>query len=252
MNKETVRTGLIKFGQAVLDFLYPRDCLECNAPVENRSEWLYLCDLCAERRVWRVTLPACEVCGYPFYGTMEDEEERRCEHCEKLVPCFREGKTLMLLRKAGRSWIHQIKYEGGRHLLRDIGKLVREREDLRNYFDDRILVPVPLHPRKERERGYNQSRWIADELARFGRNCRVESLLRRTRDGGSQTRLGREERVSNLKNTFALSRNRLISKDYSYLIIDDVFTTGATLNACAQVLVQAGASRVDVFTVGHG
>lgn len=252
MGRELWGKLFARAGEELLEFFYPRDCLECQAPLGRGSEWRYLCEVCAQRRVWKVTLPACSVCGHPFYGKVEDEEERHCEHCERLVPCFGEGKTLFLLRKAGRSWIHQIKYHGGRHLLRDVGKLIREREDLTTYFDHRILVPVPLHPRKERERGYNQSRWIAEELAGLAKHSRVEFPIFRTRDSGSQTLLGRRERISNLKNTFALRRNHLISKHNSYLIIDDVFTTGATLNACAQVLLEAGAGRVDVFTLGHG
>ncbi len=236
--------------ERLLDFMYPRDCLECGAPVEGGSGWRYLCRSCVSTRLWRARPPCCPVCGHPYYGRLD--AGRVCEHCAELNPCFTEGKALILLRGAGRSWIHQIKYHRGRHLLADIRRLLAEREDISAFLENRILVPVPLHPRKQRERGFNQAYWIARELARFGKGCRIEFLLRRIEMGTSQTRLDRIERSKNLKNAFALAKNHLVSKHNSYLIIDDVFTTGATLNACSRLLVQAGALRVDVLALGHG
>ncbi len=242
--------GVERIGGWLLDFLYPRDCLECGAAVEAGFHWRYLCRGCVETRLWRSRPPCCPVCGHPFYGVLDSG--RVCEHCVNLQPCFGEGRTLILLRGAGRSWIHQLKYGRGRHLLADIRNLLEEREDLLHYLSNRVLVPVPMHPRKQRERGFNQAYWIARELERFGRGSRTDCMLRRVEDQASQTRLDRFERIKNLKNTFALYKNRLVSKDNSYLIVDDVFTTGATLNACSRVLTQAGAVRVDVFTMGHG
>jgi competence protein ComFC len=242
--------GVSRWGGWLLDFLYPRDCLECGRAIESDFHWRYLCRGCVETRLWRARPPCCPVCGHPFYGNLE--QGRVCEHCANLQPCFGEGRTLILLRGAGRSWIHQIKYSRGRHLLADIRNLLEERTDLHPYLSGRILVPVPLHSRKQRERGFNQAYWIAREIVRFGKGSRIDCILRRRLDQTSQTRLDRKERAKNLKNTFALRKNHLVSKDNSYLIVDDVFTTGATLNACSRVLIEAGATQVDVFTMGHG
>lgn len=116
-----------------------------------------------------------------------------------------------------------------------------------------ILVPVPLHPVKLRERGLNQSEQIAKMLAACaGHTTKVEKLLVRTRYTESQTRLNRSRRYQNVKNAFALARNTILDSKEIYTIIDDVFTTGSTLNECARVLRNAGAIHLQVATIGHG
>jgi ComF family protein len=115
------------------------------------------------------------------------------------------------------------------------------------------LVPVPLHPRKERERGYNQGRELALTVAkRLGGTTTVAELLARIVDTQTQTNLDREQRRANLKNAFALAPRAPINPNLRYVLIDDVFTTGSTLNACAAVLRRAGCLTVDVCTFGHG
>jgi ComF family protein len=116
-----------------------------------------------------------------------------------------------------------------------------------------VLVPVPLHPRKFRERGYNQSQLIAEHLARAaGGKADVRSLLRRTVDTDSQTHHDRKERQANLKNAFALASPAGLSASQHYVLVDDVFTTGSTLNSCARALRGVGVLNLDVVTFGHG
>jgi ComF family protein len=117
---------------------------------------------------------------------------------------------------------------------------------------DAILVPVPLHPRKARERGYNQSILIAEAVARVAENAFVQPLLQRAVDTVSQTHHDRRTRQLNLKNAFALAHGVAISAGQHYLLVDDVFTTGSTLNSCAQALRRAGGLKIDVVTFGHG
>jgi ComF family protein len=116
-----------------------------------------------------------------------------------------------------------------------------------------VIVPVPLHPRKYRERTFNQSELIAEALVRVagGATC-MRRLLRRTADTVSQTHHDRRTRQSNLKNAFALASGATINPGQHYLLVDDVFTTGSTLNSCAQALRRAGALNLDVATFGHG
>ena len=111
------------------------------------------------------------------------------------------------------------------------------------------LVPVPLHHLRRRDRGFNQSRELAEGLAKR-RNLPVIDCLYRYRDTGSQTRLEREARWDNMANAFALKRGFDV-KALHLLLIDDVFTTGATANACARVLAKAGAGRLAVLTVAR-
>jgi ComF family protein len=124
-----------------------------------------------------------------------------------------------------------------------------------DYLRGAVLVPVPLHPRKLRERGYNQSRLLAECcVAAAGKvgGVRIEELLRRRVDTESQTHFDRATRQRNLKNAFALASRVAINPAQRYLLVDDVFTTGSTLNACAAVLRRAGCVSVDVVTFGHG
>ena len=121
------------------------------------------------------------------------------------------------------------------------------------YIRDAILVPVPLHPVRLRERGFNQSERIAEMLARCsGNTARVDRLLVRNKYTTSQTHLNRATRSQNVKNAFALARDTVLDSKSLFIIVDDVFTTGSTLNACAKVLRNAGATRLKVATIGHG
>jgi ComF family protein len=131
--------------------------------------------------------------------------------------------------------------------------LIRATPGMVDYVRGAVLVPVPLHPRKEREREYNQS-WLLAQLfaAAGGPETRVAAPLRRVVDTPTQTALDRQTRQANLKNAFALREGADINAAERYVLIDDVFTTGSTLNACATVLRRAGALNLDVVTFGHG
>jgi ComF family protein len=110
-----------------------------------------------------------------------------------------------------------------------------------------VIVPVPLHPARERERGYNQSAWLAQRLARNTGCAFAPHALRRIRQTEQQAQLSAEIRAHNV--TGAFSANRLVLDSKQVLIIDDVFTTGATLTACAQACAAAGAAAVNAMTV---
>jgi ComF family protein len=195
--------------------------------------------------------PHCSTCGHPFYGEMEGE--RMCPHCEGLAPAFREGRTAVLSKGPARALVHELKYHRGLFVLPDMEEIFRRSPNVLKPARDAVLVPVPLHPRKERERGYNQSLLLAQALARAaGGGARVKSLLRRVVDTVSQTHHDRRARQANLKNAFALARPGRLNPDQHMILVDDVFTTGSTLNSCALVLRRAGCLNLDVITFGHG
>jgi len=231
------------------DLVFPPVCVHCGGVVEGGG-LRHLCGRC-EALLVRVRPPHCEVCGHPFDG--EAHGGRRCHHCAEFEPAFRTGRTCVLLQGPGRSLVHALKYHRGVYVLEDIAAIIRMVPEMPGFLAGARLVPVPLHPRKERERGYNQSRLLARCFAAAGGAATgVVEPLRRIVDTPTQTALDRPTRQANLKNAFALRKGAAINATDHYILIDDVFTTGSTLNACAAVLRRAGCLNLDVVTFGHG
>lgn len=241
---------LHELGRGLADAIFPPVCVDCGGLVEAGGALRHVCAKCAPL-ITRVEPPHCVTCGHPFYG--EVAGERLCPHCAELQPAYRQGRTVVLLKGPARALVHELKYYHGLHALADIETLMREAAHVMDFVRGATLVPVPLHPRKESKRGYNQAALIADALARAaGGGAQVKPLLRRVTHTVSQTRFDRKTRQENLKNAFALARGAVLNSEHRYVLVDDVFTTGSTLNTCARVLRRAGCLNLDVVTFGHG
>ena len=238
-----------RFLKAAADLVFPRSCVHCADAIED-SPYDFLCAACT-KELLPCLPPACKTCGYPFYGVLVGP--RICPHCAELSPVFDQGKTLFLAKGPGRSLLHDLKYHRGFYVLKDLRQMVATTRHYLDYLQNAVLVPVPLHPTKERERGFNQSEKIANMLASTtdGRS-QVGNLLIRHQYTRTQTRLNQAERYQNVKNAFAMAPNTVLIPDKQYILVDDVFTTGSTLNACASVLRKAGATYLKVVTLGHG
>ena len=236
--------------EGLKDCLFPPVCVHCGECVEMESPLRALCIRCA-LEIHRVERPACERCGFPFFGVLEGS--RACPHCSELEVEFEEGRTMVLFRGPARSLMLDLKYRRGVHVLPDIGRLASECQGLGEWIEGALLVPVPLHPRKRRERGYNQTELIVEQIlaAHVGRAGEA-LLLERVVDGASQTSMDREERMGNLSAAFGLKKGAVVEAERRHILVDDVFTTGSTLNRCAGVLRKAGAQRIDVLSFGHG
>lgn len=243
------------WAETLADTVFPPSCVHCAALVERGPEttaspYRHLCRRCAGL-VDFVRAPHCETCGHPFFGP--GEGGRQCLKCEGLEPAYREGRTAVLFKGPVRSLVIELKYHRGLHVLADMEAIFRRAEPVLEFVRGGVLVPVPLHARKARERGYNQAALLAAALARAaGGKTQVRSLLVRTTDTRTQTAFDRRTRMANLKNAFALAPGAAFDPALHYLLIDDVFTTGSTLNSCARALRRAGALNVDVVTLGHG
>jgi len=244
-----MHSHLVQLWRDKLDVVFPRVCVHCGGTVEEGS-CRHLCPRCV-RLVQIVRSPHCPTCGHPYFG--EVEENRLCLHCEALVPRFGEGRTAILLQGAGRSLVHALKYHQSLQVLEDIVVIMRATPGYVDWVRGAVLVPVPLHPRKRRERGYNQSHLLAECCVQAAEGqAEVNELLVRVVDTESQTHYDRETRQENLKNAFALAPGGTINPALRYLIVDDVFTTGSTLNSCAAALRRSGVLSLDVVTFGHG
>lgn len=241
-------------GRNVADVVFPRSCVHCHEVVETGAvrddEFRHLCRSCAAQ-IDFVHPPHCTTCGHPFYGVVEGE--RICPHCEGLDPDFAEGRTAVLFKGPARSLVIELKYHRGLHVLHDMELVLRRSPHVLEFVRDAALVPVPLHSRKERERGYNQAELLARAVARAaGGETRVEMILQRLVDTTTQTAFDRRARSANLKNAFALAPRAALNPGSRYILVDDVFTTGSTLNSCAHALRRAGVMSLGVVTFGHG
>ncbi|MDR2845204.1 MAG: hypothetical protein LBV28_03820 [Puniceicoccales bacterium] len=232
----------------LLDLFFPRDCQLTGEPVDN-APWRYL-SAAGLDALPRITGPYCETCGHPFYGLLAGPQ--RCPHCQELDPVFHRGKAAVLAKKAGRHLVHILKYRQGTWLVDDMARIMMTTPGFPAFLDGAVLVPVPLHRKRQHHRGYSQTHFLAAALARLQPTLRVASMLERVRATPTQTRLNREQRERNVQDAFALRRGVTVDGTARYVVLDDVFTTGATLNACCEVLVDAGAEWVDVAMFAHG
>ena len=232
------------------ELVFPLHCPDCDGLIE-RGDAPRLCDSCRGELV-AVAHPFCNVCGEPFEGV--PSSEFRCGNCA--ARNFHFDFAIAAYRNSGpaRGLIHGFKYSRRIALRAELGTLLlRAFEDPRiGQLDGAMLVPVPLHPRKRRERGFNQAEEIA-RVASVELGLPVVNALRRLRYTDTQAHMQRNQRLHNLRGAMALSRRRQLSSAIggaTVFLIDDVFTTGATAQECARVLKQDGeAARVIVVTV---
>lgn len=232
------------------DLLFPPICLACGKVCEEESKLRHVCERC-EPLIVRVKRPHCETCGHPFFG--EVDGERICPHCDGLMPVYGRAKTVTLFKGAARELLLELKYRRGTFVLEDIKTLIGANEEVLEFVKGAKLVPVPLHSRKEREREYNQSRLLAEIFVELlGGGTQVVDLLERLIDSESQTAYDRATRRRRMKNAFAPRSGAAITASDRYVLVDDVFTTGSTLNACALALRRAGCLNLDVVTFAHG
>jgi ComF family protein len=160
----------------------------------------------------------------------------------------------LLARDAARKLVLDLKYHKAIWLAEDMARIIATTPGYPDFLEGAVLVPVPLHPKRLRWRSYNQARLLLQHLVRIlpERNFRIEDALVRTRHTPTQTRLDREARARNALGAFTLRPGFTPDKEARHIVFDDVFTTGATLNACCAVLADAGVKRLDVASFAHG
>lgn len=241
-----VSSWFARMGCTALDLVYPRSCAGCGV---NMSEPGHICWECL-RESEKVTRPFCEKCGDPVDGLVEGSYE--CSWCVKNRPHFVYARSVFRHKNSILRIVHELKYAGGVHLVGEMAELMAAA--VRSLFSSLrfdVVVGVPLFPRRERERGFNQGALLADAVAgKLG----VESFNRvvvRVRDTNSQTELKSRERAANVKGAFSVAYpDWLLSKHV--LLVDDVMTTGATVNEVSKVMMRAGAASVHVITLARG
>jgi competence protein ComFC len=224
-------TGLKR---AALDLLFPKWCLGCG------REGNYLCPACREQ-LTAIVPPACAICGRPLAGGGP------CPNCAGLALATDGIRAPFLFGGLIRRAVHEFKYNNLRGLAPVLASFLNDyvRE---NGIQADVLVPVPLHQRRLRERGYNQAALLARELGRLTGGPVMNDVLVRTRHTAPLARTADvEDRRARVRHAFAARGGRVTGK--SVILIDDVSTSGATMSAAAAALKAAGAATVSGLAV---
>ena len=237
--------GLRRGAGMALDLLLPPQCLSCRAAVDRQGE------LCADcwRAIRFLAEPCCARCGYPF--AYDEGPDAVCAACLASPPVYDRARAVMAYDDASRhlvlSFKHGDRLEGapsyGRWLARAGRRLLDEAD---------LIAPVPLHRWRLLKRRYNQAALMAQALGRRSGLPAVADLLRRSRSTPSQGGLSPAQRRANVRRAFEVRpayRERLAGR--RVLLVDDVMTTGATVNAVAAVLRRQGVAGVDVLTLAR-
>lgn len=231
-----------KTGEKILNILYPRCCPVCHRILRDQNT--LVCPECVNKPRL-VPESRCMKCGKPV-----KEEEEYCRECAAGRRSFTCGKAIYLYDEQMKSSLLKYKYFGRREYGDFFGAAMcrYSREEIRRWRPD-VIFPIPLHKRKKRIRGFNQSEYLARILGKaWGIPVETEILLK-VRKTGSQKKLDAARRRKNLEKAFAVTEPL---NGLSILLIDDVFTTGSTIDAAASVLKAAGAKNVFFLTLCTG
>ena len=236
-----------EIAERVADWFYPRICPGCGEVSDRLGR--HLCWSCFARLELH-TQSLCSVCGHPAEGGVSHAFV--CGVCKAAKPAFDRARSAGRFAGVLREQVHQFKYGNALWLKHDLTDLLQG--CLSVHFDAEavdVVVPVPLHPVRFRERSYNQSALLAQELARrIDRRFDGRSLVR-TRPTETQTRFDAAHRRMNILGAFGVVSPEWVARR-CVLLIDDVMTTGSTLGECARMLKKAGARTVWALTVARG
>lgn len=248
--------SLSPVAESLFATLFPSDCRLCHTPLVNISR-LPVCLPCLAE-IHAITGGVCSICGERLFSPRApNPAEMRCDLCHRLAPPFVKAAAYGSYDGGLRELIHLLKYEQVRPAAAVLGRMLAEAvSGLDSAWTQNpvVVVPVPLHARKSRQRGFNQSELIAQHALKLragnGRLVLRSKILERRRETQSQIGLTRHQRRENLRGSFAVARPEEIA-GREVLLVDDVFTTGTTVSECARVLRRAGASKVFVATVAR-
>ncbi len=236
---------------AAAGFFYPNACQICGSERATAQEG-YLCARCRSRpgAIRFITAPFCQRCGLPYEGEITAAFE--CSNCRQMKLHFASARAAVVAGDFLLEIIHRYKYRRAiwfEPFLADL--LVRAAMPHLSAASWDLIVPIPLHPLKKREREFNQAERLAARLSVATSLPVHPRLLKRIEATRTQTMLTREQRSANVRHAFAFWGKKPL-EGQRIVLLDDVLTTGATSSACAKVLLENGAGWVCVWTVARG
>jgi len=229
-----------------LNLIYPLNCVICGKRL-NFDDSSYLCVDCYYKII-RNNPPFCVKCGCSLTKKKKINSDYVCINCQSKEFYFQRSWSVTKYSGITKELIHLFKYRRQRYLAKPLGKLMTDFiETNLDLQPIEILISVPLHSKKLRQREFNQAELLTKEISKQT-HIPISHNLIRIKQSLSQTILPEEKRFSNIAGVFKIKETKEINRK-SILLIDDVFTSGATANECALVLKQGGAKRIEVLTL---
>lgn len=231
----------MNFSKKILDLLYPKRCCFC-----GQISYTEKCPDCAEKVIY-IAEPRCKKCGRP----VRYDEQEYCYECQRLSHFYIQGKSIWLHKSPVNNSIYQFKYHNrrifGEYYAHEMYRLFRK--DIEAWKID-VIIPIPLHKKRRRKRGYNQAEIVAKELGEkvgIPVDCKFVFRKKATK---AQKELTAKDRKQNLKNAFEVKDTRYQEKNI--LLIDDIYTTGSTIDAVAETILVKMKCNIWFLTISIG
>ncbi|MCI5166367.1 MAG: ComF family protein [Candidatus Electrothrix sp. GM3_4] len=230
--------------QALQELLFPAHCLGCEKQLSSSHPPL-LCPDCLQGTL-AIPSPFCTCCGNP----LPSKDNHLCLTCLDNPLAFTKARSSFLYQQPISTLLLQLKFSHSLTGLSSLAAVAKETPAFVDLKKPDLILPIPLHIQRLRERGFNQSLLLAQACFPDQRKIIRFDLLKRQRPTIPQTRLSGKARRNNLQKAFSVEKpHEIVGK--KILLVDDVFTTGSTLHECAKVLLEAGATEVEAFTVAR-
>lgn len=226
----------------VLEFIYPPRCVFCNEIIEVGKSKL-ICDNC-KNNIRFIEGDTCLKCGKP----LNDNEEKTCKQCLKYDFVYKKGISLLCYEGFARDAIHRFKYKNHPEYAKIFAQLMYDYSEDKTFFNANYLIPIPMFIKKKKSRGFNQAELIANEFSKISNIPVLEDVLIRIKKTKKQSDLNFKERQNNIKDAFKVERSDRI-KNKNILLIDDIYTTGSTINECSKILLDAGARDIYFYSL---
>ena len=227
------------FWNPFIDLIFPKICLGCNCRLEK--EQFFLCSEC-EALLEFLYGNVCEICG-------SVKLTNQCRSCETNTFSFDKARSVFHFNKVVQNLIHELKYSEMTKTAKYLGEFACEYlSKFQPFKNVDIIMPVPLHKVKKRARGFNQAEFLTKEIAEKMNWQHISNLILRKKFTKTQTKLKRKQRQVNVSGAFVLNPKFDVAKK-NILIVDDVFTTGSTVNAISKLLKNNAVSKIYVLTI---
>lgn len=239
--------------EGLLNLIFPLDCRICEKPIRE-SKGYSICEDCF-KDIKLIDRPYCVKCGKPFListDLFKQDREILCVDCKRKKYSFEFARSVGVYHGILKECIHLFKYYGEKKLAGPLGKLLIDylvkNQEFKKVID--LIIPVPLHKNDLKGRGFNQSILLSRTIGNYFSIPVKEEILIKKKLTSSQVNLSKKEREKNILRAFSVERTEEI-KDKNILILDDIFTTGSTVEECARELKKAKARNIFVLTLAR-